>query len=222
MNNLISDIFGDLSIFFSCGVGECFYYIEVFGYVFQVFKINMLLIVGVIVGCVFFLVGVIFLIWYLFRRQFKYGFIYLDDLDDEVIKFMVDYKLVFFYFQNVFYNLNGKYIFLGIQGMVYFGEIMVIMGVLGVGKIIFLDILVCKNKCGQVFGDFYVNGEKVSDVDYKNVVGFVDQEDIMLFIFMVYEIIMISVFFCLLRDMGRVVKEQRVVEVEKQLGIYYI
>lgn len=120
---------------------------------------------------------------------------------------MIDYKLVVFYFEDVVYNFNGKIILFNIQGICYFGEVIVIMGVFGVGKIIFLDILVCKNKCGQVFGSFYVNGEKVSDVNYKNVVGFVDQEDIMFFILIVYEIIFNSVFLCLFCYMIWVVKE---------------
>ncbi len=99
---------------------------------------------------------------------------------------------------------------------------MAIMGASGAGKTTFLDILARKNKRGDVAGEFFVNGEKVQDADYKNVVGFVDQEDTMLPTLTVHETILNSALLRLPRDMGRSAKEQRVVEVEKQLGIYHI
>ncbi|GAB1310569.1 FAD-dependent urate hydroxylase [Madurella fahalii] len=222
MNNLISYVFGDSSILLTCGSGECLYHTEVPGYSPQVPKINTPLIAGVIAGCALFLVAVILGTWYLSRRQFRYGPIHLDDSDDEAIKLMTDHKPASLYFQNVCYNLNGKEILSGIQGMAHPGEITAIMGASGAGKTTFLDILARKNKRGQVSGDFYVNGEKVSDVDYKNATGFVDQEDTMLPTLTVHETILNSALLRLPRDMGRAAKEQRVIEVEKQLGIHHI
>lgn len=222
MNDLISDIFGDASIFLSCGAGECLYHTEVPGYAPQVPKINTPLIAGVIAGCSLFLVGVILLTWYLSRRQFKYGPIHLDDSDDEAVKLMADHRPASLYFQDVYYNLNGKQILTGIQGMAHPGEVTAIMGASGAGKTTFLDILARKNKRGQVTGDFYVNGEKVNDVDYKNATGFVDQEDTMLPTLTVHETILTSALLRLPKDMGRAAKEQRVHEVEKQLGIHHI
>ncbi|KAK3362548.1 hypothetical protein B0T25DRAFT_8499 [Lasiosphaeria hispida] len=222
MNNLISDMFGDSSILLSCGSGECLYHTEVPGYAPQVPKINTPLIAGVIAGCGLFFVGAILGIWYLSRRQFKYGPISLDDSDDEAIKLMTDHKPASLYFENVSYNFNGRDILSGIQGMAHPGEICAIMGASGAGKTTFLDILARKNKRGQVSGDFYVNGEKVGDVDYKNAVGFVDQEDTMLPTLTVHETILTSALLRLPRDMGRAAKEQRVTEVEKQLGIHHI
>ncbi|KAK4193266.1 putative ATP-dependent permease precursor [Podospora australis] len=222
MNDLISDMFGDSSIFLNCGAGECLYHTEVPGYAPHVPKINTPLIAGVIAGCSLFLVAVILGTWYLSRRQFKYGPIHLDDSDDEAVKLMADHKPASLYFQNVYYNLNGKQILSGIQGMAHPGEITAIMGASGAGKTTFLDILARKNKRGQVTGDFYVNGEKVSDVDYKNATGFVDQEDTMLPTLTVHETILTSALLRLPKDMGRAAKEQRVLEVEKQLGIHHI
>jgi ABC-type multidrug transport system ATPase subunit/ABC-type multidrug transport system permease subunit len=222
MNNLISDIFGDSSILLTCGSGECLYHTEVPGYSPKVPQINTPLIAGVIAGCALFLVAVILGTWYLSRRQFKYGPIHLDDSDDEAIKLMTDHKPASLYFQNVSYSLNGKEILSGIQGMAHPGEITAIMGASGAGKTTFLDILARKNKRGQVSGEFYVNGEKVSDVDYKNATGFVDQEDTMLPTLTVHETILTSALLRLPRDMGRAAKEQRVLEVEKQLGIHHI
>lgn len=222
MNKLISDMFGDFSIFLTCGAGECLYHTEVPGFSRPVPKINTPLIAGAIAGCALFLVAVILGTWYLSRRQFKYGPIHLDDSDDEAVKLMTDHKPASLYFRNVSYSLNGKNILSGIQGAAHPGEITAIMGASGAGKTTFLDILARKNKRGQVSGEFYVNGEKVSDADYKNATGFVDQEDTMLPTLTVHETILTSALLRLPRDMTRAAKEQRVFEVEKQLGIYHI
>jgi ABC-type multidrug transport system ATPase subunit/ABC-type multidrug transport system permease subunit len=222
MDELISSIFGDHSIFLDCKSGECLYETEVPGFERPIKKINTPLIAAVIAGCSLFVVAVILLVWYLSRRKFQYGPIQLDESDDESTKLMTDHKPASLYFENVCYNLNGKQILTGIRGNAHPGEVMAIMGASGAGKTTFLDILARKNKRGTVEGDFYVNGEKVSDNDYRNVVGFVDQEDTMLPTLTVHETIMTSALLRLPRDMGRSAKELRVYEVEKQLGILAI
>ncbi|KAG9237451.1 putative ATP-dependent permease [Amylocarpus encephaloides] len=222
MNELIKTMFGDASIFINCRSGECMYETEVPGFERPVKKINTPLIAGVIAGCSIFVVLVILLVWYLSRRQFRYGPINLDDSDDESSKLMTDHKPASLYWENVSYHMNGKQILTGVQGVAQPGEIMAILGASGAGKTSFLDILARKNKRGTVAGDFYVNGEKVNDTVYKNVVGFVDQEDTMLSTLTVHETIMTSALLRLPRDMGRAAKEQRVHEVEKQLGILAI
>ncbi|KAJ3536534.1 hypothetical protein NM208_g6676 [Fusarium decemcellulare] len=222
MDALILALIGDSSIFLDCRAGECLYETEVPGYKRPVKKINTPLIAGVIAACSLFLVAVIILTWYLSRRRLNYGAIRLEDSDDESTKLMADHKPASLYFENVAYSLNGKQILAGIQGICKPGEVTAIMGASGAGKTTFLDILARKNKRGQVQGDFYVNGEKVNDHDYKNVVGFVDQEDTMLPTLTVHETILNSALLRLPRDMGRAAKEQRVFEVEKELGIHHI
>ncbi|KAK8072722.1 ABC-2 type transporter [Apiospora saccharicola] len=222
LDQLTNDVFGDPSIELNCRSGECLHITEVPGYERPIKKINTPLIAGVIAGCSLFLVAVIFAVWYLSRRSFKYGPISLDDSDDEAMKLMVDHKPASLYFENVSYDLNGKRILDNVQGMAHPGEIMAIMGASGAGKTTFLDILARKNKRGEVNGDFYINGERVPDTDYKNVIGFVDQEDTMLPTLTVHETILISALLRLPAGMGRAAKEQRVWEVEKQLGIYHI
>ncbi|PBP22172.1 ABC-2 type transporter [Diplocarpon rosae] len=222
MDELIQQMFGDDSIELDCKAGECLYVTDVPGFERPVKRINTPLIAGVIAGSALFVVGVILTVWYLSRRQFKYGPIQLDDSDDESMKLMTDHKPASLYFENVAYNLNGKQILSGVQGVAHPGEIMAIIGSSGAGKTSFLDILARKNKRGRVSGDFFVNGEKVNDNDYKNVVGFVDQEDTMLPTLTVHETIMTSALLRLPRDMGKSAKEQRVYEVEKQLGIFAI
>ncbi|ORY70277.1 uncharacterized protein BCR38DRAFT_471606 [Pseudomassariella vexata] len=219
---MTKNVFGDPNIALTCRSGECLYHTEVPGYERPIKRINTPLIAGVIAGCSLFLVAVILLVWYLSRRHFKYQPIALDDSDDESTKLMADHKPASLYFEDVSYELNGKRILYDIQGVAHPGEIMAIMGASGAGKTTFLDILARKNKRGQASGNFYVNGEKVMDTEYRNVVGFVDQEDTMLPTLTVHETILNSALLRLPRGMGRVAKEQRVWDVEKQLGIYHI
>lgn len=225
MNGLIKSVFGDENIELDCGAGECLYKTDVPGYRRPVKDINTPLIAGVIAGCALFVVAVILVVWYLSRRSAyqRYGPIHLtDDSDDEGAKLMANHKPASLQFENVSYNLNGKEILSGIQGVAQPGQLMAIMGASGAGKTTFLDILARKNKRGVVNGNFYVNGEKVNDNDYRNVIGFVDQEDTMLPTLTVHETIMTSALLRLPKDMGRAVKEQRVIDVEKQLGIHHI
>ena len=223
MNGLIKDIFGDASITLDCNAGECLYRTEVPGYVRPIPRINTPLIAGVIGGCALFVVAAVLLVWYLSRRSYRgYGPIYMDDSDDENARMMADHRPASLQFENVAYNLNGKQIISGVQGVAHPGQLMAIMGASGAGKTTFLDILARKNKRGVVEGQFYVNGEKVVDAEYRSVVGFVDQDDTMLPTLTVHETIMTSALLRLPRDMGISTKEQKVYEVEKQLGIYHI
>ena len=223
MNDLIKQIFGDDSITMQCDAGECLYRTDVPGYEKPIPKINTPLIAGVIAGSALFIVAVVLLVWYLSRRAFdKHGPIYLDDSDDESARLMVDHKPASLQFENVSYQLNGKHILSEVRGIAQPGQLMAIMGASGAGKTTFLDILARKNKRGSVSGHFFVNGEKVIDSEFKSVIGFVDQEDTMLPTLTVHETILNSALLRLPRDMGISSKEQRVYEVEKQLGIYHI
>lgn len=223
MNNLIKSVFGDESITLKCQSGECLYRTDIPGYTRPVKEINTPLIAGVIAGCGLFVVLVILLVWILSRRSFKYGPINLsDDSDDELERLMAEHKPASLQFDSISYHLNGKQILSGVQGIALPGQIMAIMGASGAGKTTFLDILARKNKRGVTEGNFYVNGEKVLDHEYRSVIGFVDQDDTMLPTLTVHETIMTSALLRLPRDMGISAKEQRVYEVEKQLGIYHI
>jgi ABC-type multidrug transport system ATPase subunit len=96
------------------------------------------------------------------------------------------------------------------------------MGASGAGKTTFLDILARKNKVGATGGDFYLNGEKIRDDEFKSVIGFVDQDDTLLPTLTVHETILDSALLRLPKEMSRASKEQRVEDVERQLGIYHI
>ena len=225
MNNLIKSVFGDESITLDCRSGECLYKTEVPGYTRPIKEINTPLIAGVIASCALFLVAITLIIWYFSRRAAyrRYGAIRLtDEDDDESAKLMASHKPASLQFENLSYTLNGKQIISGISGIAQPGQLMAIMGASGAVKSTFIDILPRKNKRGQVDGSFYVNGEKIPDNNYRSVIGFVDQEDAMFPTLTVHETIMTSALLRLPRDMGIAVKEQRVYETERQLGIYHI
>ena len=225
MNDLISSIFGDESIFLQCDTGECLYQTEVPGYERPIKRINTPLIAGVIASVALFIVAVILLGWYLTHRaeRKRYGAIHLsDDEEDENAKLLADHKPAALLFENVGYNLNGKQILSGISGAVHPGELMAIMGASGAGKTTFLDILARKNKVGIMTGDFYLNGEKIRDEEFKSVIGFVDQDDTLLPTLTVHETILDSALLRLPKEMSRTSKEQKVEDVERQLGIYHI
>ncbi|KAK0281695.1 FAD-dependent urate hydroxylase [Friedmanniomyces endolithicus] len=224
MNGLISSVFGDESIQLQCHSGECLYRTEVPGYERPINKINTPLIAGVIAGCALFVLAAILLVFFLSRRGARrYGPIHLgDDEQEENAKLLADHKPAALYFDNVSYNLKGKQILTGIRGAVHPGELLAIMGASGAGKTSFLDIMARKKKRGIVSGDFWLNGEKVTDDEFRSVIGFVDQEDTMLPTLTVHETILDSALLRLPKEMSVTSKVQKVEDVERQLGIYHI
>ncbi|KAI5310535.1 hypothetical protein KEM55_005709 [Ascosphaera atra] len=225
MNSLISTIFGDRSISLNCHSGECLYKSQVPGSQPPMKAINTPLIAGVIAFAGLFVVAVAMTLWFSARRSSmnRYGEIaLLDDSDDDSASLITNHKPTALHFENVSYYLNGRQILSGIQGSVHPGQVMAIIGASGAGKSTFLDILARKNKRGHSQGNFYVNGKQISDAEYKRSIGFVDQEDTMLPTLTVHETILTSALLRLPRDMSRLAKEQRVAEVERQLGIYHI
>jgi len=169
-------------------------------------------------------VALILLIWFLSRRNARrVGPIHLsDDEEEENAKLLADHKPAALYFEHLSYTLKGKQILSDITGSVHPGEILAIMGASGAGKTSFLDILARKKKRGNVAGDFRLNGEKVPDDQFRSVTGFVDQDDTMLPTLTVHETILDSALLRLPKEMSRAAKEQKVEDVERQLGIYHI
>lgn len=225
MNDVISSIFGDESIFLDCNAGECLHRTEVPGYTRPVKTINKPLIAGVIAGCALFIVVVILGLWHLSRRSAQrsgVGTIRLLDDDDEASGLGVEHKPAALHFEKVSYSLNEKQILRDVTGVVNPGQVMAIMGPSGAGKTTFLDILARKNKRGVVQGNIYVNGSLVSDEEYREVIGFVDQEDTMMATLTVYETILNSALLRLPADMTSAAKNARVMEVMAQLGILQI
>ena len=225
MNELISSIFGDEYISLQCRSGECLYETEVPGYKAPVTEVNTPVIALVIAGCALLITAIALLSWWLSRRAAykRWGAIRLGDgMEDDAARLMVNHKPMALQFEDVSYNLKGKEILSGISGIAQPGQIMAIMGASGAGKSTFIDILAKKNKRGTTTGNMLVNGEKVVDNEYRDYIGYVDQEDALLPTLTVHETILTSALLRLPADMGNFVKEQRAIEVMQQLGIYHI
>jgi ABC-type multidrug transport system ATPase subunit len=224
MDELISSVFGDPSISLSCRGGECLHKTDVPGYSRPIKIINKPLIAGAIAGIALFVVALTLVLFLMSRRYpTRYGPIHLDDDEEEEnARLLSDHKPAALYFENVNYELKNKRILNSVTGSVHPGELLAIMGASGAGKTSFLDILARKRKRGAASGDFWLNGEKVADEDFRSVIGFVDQEDTMLPTLTVHETILDSALLRLPKDMTRNAKEQKVEDVERQLGIYHI
>jgi ABC-type multidrug transport system ATPase subunit/ABC-type multidrug transport system permease subunit len=93
------------------------------------------------------------------------------------------------------------------------------MGASGAGKSTFLDILARKAKRGVVSGTTRVNGREVGNAEFKEVVGFVDQEDTLMSTLTVYETVLYSALLRLPREMSIEAKKFRTLETMSELGI---
>ncbi|RMD41903.1 hypothetical protein DV735_g3247, partial [Chaetothyriales sp. CBS 134920] len=225
MNELISSVFGDEAIFLQCRSGECLYETEVPGYEPPTTEFNEPVIAAVVASCAILVLVIALVSWYLSRRAAykKWGAIRLGQgPEDDAARLMVNHTPMALQFDGISYRLKGKEILSNLSGIAHPGQIMAIMGASGAGKSTFLDILARKNKRGTTTGNVYVSGEKILDHEYRNVIGYVDQEDTLLPTLTVHETILTSALLRLPADMSNSVKEQRVIEVMQQLGIYHI
>ncbi|KAK5781051.1 hypothetical protein RI543_001440 [Arxiozyma heterogenica] len=244
MDDLILQIFGDSQIDLSCRSGECLHYSEIPGYKSPADKINdtwqgKLVLALTSVGVVFLAMITILYISKspLFREKFdndnsnnRYGYIKLpvngenSDIDRE--NFLRNDKSSTLTFENISYkvtslsnNQKEQSILTGISGMVKPGEIMAIMGGSGAGKTTLLDILAMKTKIGKLSGNIKLNGHLINRKDYKDMIGFVDQDDFLLPTLTVYETVLNSALLRLPRFMTFDQKRQRVLRVLEELRI---
>jgi len=73
---------------------------------------------------------------------------------------------------------NGKSVLDGVTGKFAAGKMCAVMGPSGAGKTTFMNALCGKATYGTVTGTVYVNGEEADISEYKSVMGFVPQDDI--------------------------------------------
>lgn len=164
------------------------------------------------------LMRLILVFWYLGRTHYtnyKRGAIHLSDEDD----LLSGHAPAPLQFSNISYSINGKQILSDVSGVVQAGQIMAIVGSSGAGKSTFLDILARKSKRGIVSGETRVGGKKVSNAQYKRLIGFVDQEDTLMSTLTVYETVLYSALLRLPRDMSFDDKRARTLETLHELGI---
>lgn len=117
---------------------------------------------------------------------------------------------------------DGVFILEDVCGLVKSGQVMAIMGGSGAGKTTFLDLLAKKNKSGRVTGDILVNGKFMNYKEYRNIIGYVDQEDTLMDTLTVYETILYSALLRLPQSMTFAAKKQRVQETMLELNIMSI
>ncbi|KAI7896193.1 P-loop containing nucleoside triphosphate hydrolase protein [Mucor mucedo] len=139
--------------------------------------------------------------------------------DDEAGKLMSEHTPTSLIFNDIGYTINSKNILQGASGMVQPGQVMAIMGPSGAGKTTLLDILAKRTKTGKSTGDIYINGQQVSTTHYKKLIGYVDQEEVMIPTLTVYETILYSALLRLPKSMSKAAKKYRVMEVMQELNI---
>ncbi|KAK9469899.1 hypothetical protein V1512DRAFT_21213 [Lipomyces arxii] len=222
MDDLIQSVFGDETITLECFSGECMHYSEIPGYEVPKKTLNKAVLVWAIVIIVLFIAGAAFGINYMIKKMQDTNSGISLPPDDESYKLMAGHTPATLLFNNISYSVRGKHVLRGVQGVVRPGEIMAIMGASGAGKTSLLDILAHKNKGGVIKGDILVNGYKVSESQFKSIVGFVDQEDALMPTLTVYETILNSALLRLPKTMTRNAKRLRVLETMNELGIMSI
>ncbi|KAI8347183.1 P-loop containing nucleoside triphosphate hydrolase protein [Choanephora cucurbitarum] len=170
-------------------------------------------------GVTVFLIAVASIVSYLAKDSTKHTQIQLAD--DEAGKLMSEHTPVDLVFHNIGYTLptTKQPILQQVTGRVKSGEVMAIMGPSGAGKTTLLDILANRTKSGQVSGQIYINGRQMAREEYAGLIGYVDQEDIMIPTLTVYETILYSALLRLPRSMSDAAKKFRVMEVMQELNI---
>ncbi|KAI8096551.1 putative ABC transporter [Halteromyces radiatus] len=219
MDDLISAIFGDDSIFLNCNSGECLHYTMVPGFDRPERPINWIMIVSGIAGVAVFLIIISMVVTYFAKKSSSNAGQYIQLADDEAGKLMAEHTPTSLIFDGISYNVDGLDILENTTGMVRPGEVMAIMGPSGAGKTTLLDILANRTKSGTVSGQVLVNGHQLSPRQYKSLIGYVDQEDTMISTLTVYETILYSALLRLPRSMSTAAKKFRVMEVMQELGI---
>lgn len=220
MNGLINDVFGDEAIFLSCASGECIHYSQVPGYQTPVAPPKPVLWVGIsAVAAIGIVILSVYMLWVLGRHDkddVKFGNVRLPEEEADLMK---DHVPAALHWENVGYRIGSKALLDGITGSVKPGEVMAIVGASGAGKTTFLDILARREKRGVTSGIVLINGRKMSNQEYKRVVGFVDQEDLLMETLTVYETVLYSALLRLPRDMSLEAKKFRTLETMQELGI---
>ncbi|CAO0792155.1 unnamed protein product [Mucor circinelloides] len=219
MNDLISAVFGDDSIYLNCNSGECLHYTMVPGFERGERPINWIMIGSGLGGVAVFLILVGSIVTFLAKKSTRHEEIRLAD--DETGKLMSEHTPVDLVFDRIGYTLPNvaKPVLVNATGKVKSGEVLAILGPSGAGKTTLLDILANRTKTGQVTGNLYVNGKQVPREEYAQLIGYVDQEDTMIPTLTVYETILYSALLRLPRSMSTAAKKFRVMEVMQELNI---
>jgi ABC-type multidrug transport system ATPase subunit len=158
--------------------------------------------------------------WYVGQANTSDGFSGIRLPEDEATRLMTDHVPADLQFSNISYTIpSGKTVLSDVSGTIKSGQLMAIMGPSGAGKSTLLDILARRQKRGVIQGTTLVNGRAVTDSKFKRVVGFVDQEDVLMSTLTVYETVLYSALLRLPREMSLEAKKFRTLETMHELGI---
>lgn len=217
MDDLISAVFGDNSIFLDCHGGECLHYTMVPGFERPERRTNWTMIFSSLSIVAVFLIIVGSVVTYFARKRGPESVI--EIADDEAGKLMSEHTPTSLIFDDINYQVNNKKILQGISGMVQPGNLLGILGHTGSGKTTLLDILAKRTKSGTSSGNIYLNGQETDSSHYRKLIGYVDQEEVMIPTLTVYETVLYSALLRLPRSMSQAAKKFRVMEVMQELGI---
>ena len=223
MNDLIQNVFGDPYITLQCKSGECVHKSEIPGYNRpedpKLTLGSIFLIIGVLLICILLVVTILRTVneSALFQKSSGY-----EPLATDTSIMNENFEPATLSFENISYSVgenNNNRVLNNVFGLVKPRECLAIMGGSGAGKTTLLDILAGKNKDGKISGSIYVNGNTVKPKYYKEIVGFVDQEDHLIPTLTVYETVLNSALLRLPRNMSLQHKQARVLEVLNELRI---
>ncbi|KAJ1548636.1 hypothetical protein HK405_001545, partial [Cladochytrium tenue] len=126
-------------------------------------------------------------------------------------------------FTDVGYSIqNGRLILNNITGSAPAGKVFAIMGPSGAGKSTFLDIISGKSKRGMVSGSISVDGQAAQLATVKELVGYVDQEDLLMPTLTVREALEFSASLRLPESVGASERRARVNDVMEALGLSHV
>ncbi|KAJ3192709.1 glutamine--fructose-6-phosphate transaminase (isomerizing) [Irineochytrium annulatum] len=125
-------------------------------------------------------------------------------------------------FGKISYAANGREILRGVSGTAEAGKVLAVMGPSGAGKSTLLDILAMKSKRGKMTGTILVDGQELPRSSILPLIGFVDQEDLLMPTLTVRETLMFSATLRLPESVTPAEKAQRVNEIMNTLGILHI
>ncbi|KAI9311577.1 hypothetical protein BX666DRAFT_1996467 [Dichotomocladium elegans] len=128
-------------------------------------------------------------------------------------------KEILLTFEDVNYTVGGKRILTDLHGYVEPAQMLAIMGPSGAGKSSLLDILSRKHKRGIASGNILINGMVPNRQQFKQISGFVDQDDTLMGTLTVRETLMYSAMLRLPRNMSIRQKQKRVEDVIQELGL---
>ncbi|KAJ3167225.1 hypothetical protein HK101_011808 [Irineochytrium annulatum] len=128
-------------------------------------------------------------------------------------------------FRGVSYTIGGgKRILTNVNGVAAAGKVLAIMGPSGAGKSTLLDILGLKSKRGEIGGTVTVDGQDLLSrrSQLRSMIGYVDQEDLLMPTLTVRETLMFSATLRLPESVPREEKSRRVQEVMDTLGLTHV